>query len=131
MTITSNTTENNAYDQVPSETLIMDPPKKGPKPQEPDNLADNPQEPLILSSTSAPKRPKLAPQLSVTIPKSSVVSSEPIENDSETVLSPGHASGYIQWKKASVPDLANETEEEGKNRVSLYKKPFASFIISY
>ncbi|KAF7876662.1 hypothetical protein EAF04_001747 [Stromatinia cepivora] len=96
---------------------------KTPKPDEPDNLLEKPQGEAIPPPVSAPKRLKLAFKPHNTTSKPFVATPEPIEEDSDAVLSPGHAPGYIQWKKAPVPDLTNETEEEKKHRLNKRHAP--------
>ncbi|CAD6443100.1 76a1449b-6009-4ed4-a5c4-92b6300443d1 [Sclerotinia trifoliorum] len=94
------------------------------KPDKPDKRRpETPQEQAIPPPISAPKRLKLAFQPHSTTSSSFVTTPEPIEEDSDVVLSPGHAPGYIQWKQAPVPDLTNETEEEKKHRLNKRHAP--------
>ncbi|KAJ8063921.1 hypothetical protein OCU04_007771 [Sclerotinia nivalis] len=96
---------------------------EAPKPDKPDKIPETPQEEATLPPISAPKRLKLAPKPHAATSKPFAITPEPIEEDSDVVLSPGHAPGYIQWKKAPVPDLTNETEEEKKHRLNKRHAP--------
>ncbi|APA14082.1 predicted protein [Sclerotinia sclerotiorum 1980 UF-70] len=96
---------------------------EAPKPDKPEKLSSTPQEQVIPPPISAPKRLKLAFKPHSTTTKPFITTPEPIEEDSDVVLSPGHAPGYIQWKKAPPPDLTNETEEEKKHRLNKRHAP--------
>ncbi|RAL62054.1 hypothetical protein DID88_002541 [Monilinia fructigena] len=101
----------------------MAPPKDAPEPQKPDLFPEK----LRGKSTSSPektfKRPKVGSEASSTIFKRYEGTPEPTERGADATFSPGHAPGYIQWKRAPVPDRMTETEEDKKNRINKKHAP--------
>lgn len=98
----------------------MSPHNNTPRPQKSENLPEHLQGEPNSPRVSAPKRPRLSPWTSGEIEQPLKISTTPGEIGSETKFSPGHAPGYLQWKRAPAADLANETEVEKKSRVSSY-----------
>ncbi|TEY33285.1 hypothetical protein BOTCAL_0686g00020 [Botryotinia calthae] len=85
----------------------------------PKHLQGEPNSPRV----SAPKRPRLAPRTSEDIEQPLAITTTPGEIGSDTKFSPGHAPGYLQWKRAPAVDLSNETEIEKKSRLNKRHAP--------
>ncbi|ESZ97836.1 hypothetical protein SBOR_1781 [Sclerotinia borealis F-4128] len=102
---------------------MMAPAEDATNAQKPDKLPKLHQEKPILPDTSVPKRPRLAPKPSVIVSEPSVVPPALTEDKSDADFSPGHAPGYIQWRRAPVLDLTNETEEQKRHRLNKRHAP--------
>ncbi|KAF7912517.1 uncharacterized protein EAF01_001538 [Botrytis porri] len=101
----------------------MSPHNSTTKPQIFNKLPEHLQENPTLPQVRTPKRPRLAPKPPENIDKPLATTITPESIDSEPLLSPGHAPGYLQWKKAPAPDLASETEQEKKHRLNKRHAP--------
>ncbi|KAM0155345.1 hypothetical protein ACHAQE_006795 [Botrytis cinerea] len=101
----------------------MSPHNNTPRPQKSENLPEHLQGEPNSPRVSAPKRPRLSPWTSGEIEQPLKISTTPGEIGSETKFSPGHAPGYLQWKRAPAADLANETEVEKKSRLNKRHAP--------
>ncbi|QSZ33413.1 hypothetical protein DSL72_004981 [Monilinia vaccinii-corymbosi] len=112
-----------ANDQVSIEKTIMAHQKKDPKPRKSDLLPESLQENPTLPPNRAPKRIKFVSEPHSNLSGRSTVTPEPTEKGEDATFSPGHASGYIQWKRAPVPDLMTETEEEKRSRINKKHAP--------
>ncbi|KAF7940090.1 uncharacterized protein EAE98_000217 [Botrytis deweyae] len=97
--------------------------KNTPKPHKSDKLTEHLQETPNSLRVSATKRPRLAPQPSGNVDEPLIITTTLEYTDTETSFSPGHAPGYLQWRRALVPDLASETEEEKKHRLNKRHAP--------
>ncbi|KAF5876405.1 uncharacterized protein Bfra_002809 [Botrytis fragariae] len=108
---------------MPTGPFAMSSHNNTPKPQESDKLPEHIQEMPISPRVSATKRPRLAanPHASVDEPLTTTTNPEYI--DPEALFSPGHAPGYLQWKRAPAPDLTSETEEEKRHRLNKRHAP--------
>lgn len=104
---------------MPTETFEMSSHNQNPKPQISEKLPEHIQEQSTSPRESATKKPKLASKPPANVDEPFTTTNTPEYTDPETLLSPGHAPGYLQWRRALAPDLASETEEEKKQRVSL------------
>lgn len=98
----------------------MSPHNNTPRAQKSEKLPEHLQGESNSPQVSAPKRPRLSPRTSADIEKPLNITTTPGEIGSEMEFSPGHAPGYLQWKRAPAADLANETEAEKKIRVNSY-----------
>ncbi|TGO07734.1 hypothetical protein BTUL_0250g00050 [Botrytis tulipae] len=94
-----------------------------PKPQRSDQLPEHIQEKPTSPRESATKKPRLAPKPPANVDEPFTTTNAPEYTDSETLFSPGHAPGYLQWRRALAPDLASETEEEKKQRLNKRHAP--------
>ncbi|KAF7943149.1 hypothetical protein EAE96_011091 [Botrytis aclada] len=101
----------------------MSPQHSDPKPQKSDKLPEHPQEKPISPLVSATKRPRLATRSPESVEEALTTTTAVEQTDTEASFSPGHAPGYLQWKRAPVPDLASETEEEKKHRLNKRHAP--------
>ncbi|KAF7918753.1 uncharacterized protein EAE97_011848 [Botrytis byssoidea] len=97
--------------------------KKTPKPQRSDNLPEHLQGKPTSPLKSATKKPKLALKFLANVDEPFNTTNTPENTDSKNLFSPGHAPGYLQWRRALAPDLASETEEEKKQRLNKRHAP--------
>ncbi|KAB8293334.1 hypothetical protein EYC80_007658 [Monilinia laxa] len=101
----------------------MGPPKRTPKPQKPDSFPEKLRGKPKSPAKKTFKRTKVGSEASSTISERYEATSECRERSINATFSPGHAPGYIQWKRAPMPNLMTETEEEKKNRINKKHAP--------